>query len=365
MKLAIEAGLAASPRPTGVEYYARNLLEAVAQVGAPEDEVHAYLPPQGGPELSTSKVRLHRRPDLNTQLKTPWLCARTWLDRISVIYSFGLWSSAWARGRKAITVYDLIFKEFPDCYFAGIPEQLDWQLRAVLPRCSAVAVCSKATEEALRRHYAYQGLTIVLGGAARSVFAPGPPEPLKGPLSEIHRPFFLSVGRLDRRKNIPTLVRAYRRLVSEGHACDLVLVGPQDSGSDELQSCLSESSVPGERIWLPGYVTEPELLALYRSALGFVFPSLAEGFGLPILEALACRTPVICAGVSAMKEFADRGTLTVSSPLEPAAWTACMQQLLEDENLRNTLAEQGLQHSRNFSWKVCAERLLQGLRALV
>lgn len=366
LRVGIDGGLACSPRPTGVEHFARSLLGELVRVHAPEVAWFVYLPPFGDPGLeSSASVTLRHRPDVNTLIKTPWLVAQTWRDRVEVVLAFGHLLPKGVFGRQVRTIHDTAFDEFPDCYPPGSPETAHAQVKEACARSARLLVPSEATRTCVARDYGYPAARIdVLGEGAREAFRPDGPQALPEAMRQrgVLPPFFLTVGRLDRRKNLERVVAAYRRLLRDGAACGgLVVVGPDDSGADAIRARVAADPVPGERIVFTGYLEEGDLAALYRLAAAVVYPSLAEGFGLPVLEGMASGTPVITSNRSSLAEVAGDGALLVD-PLSTEDLAAAMRQVLTDPILRSQLQSRGLRRAREFSWQAAAERTVAALR---
>lgn len=364
-RIAIDASLACSKRPTGVEHFARSLLAELVRLDLPEVEWCVYLPPFGDPgcELPPT-VRTRYRPDVNTLIKQPWFAAQTWRDHVDVVYAFGHLSMPACRGKYVLTVHDLAFEEYPDCYPPGAPETARTQVRETCRRATRIVVPSEATRQALIAGYGYpsQKIDVILEGS-RDVFSPGAPGPLPARVIEagIRDPFLLSVGRLDRRKNVERVIEAYRTLVRRGVPCGgLVIAGPDDSGAPEVRARLEAGRVEGERIVTTGYVQEEELLSLNRQAAVVVYPSLAEGFGLPVLEAMACGTAVVTSNVSSMPEVAGDAALLVD-PHSADAIADALQRVLTETGLREKLQARGLRQAQKLTWKASAERLAASL----
>lgn len=365
VRIGIEAGLASSKHPTGVEHYARSLLYELLRLEAPEVEWFVYLSPHadtGAPMPSGVNARF--RPDVNTLIKTPWLIANTWRDRLDVLYSFGHRLPPGCCGRRVITVYDTAFDQFPDCYPPGDAQIAHAEVSQSLSLSRAAVVPSAATREALVASYGYAAANVhVMLGGFRSSFQPGVPGPLPDRVTEagIEAPFILSVGRLDRRKNVERVIEAYRLLLRQGVPCGgLVIVGPDDTGTAEVRERLQQSRVAGERIVTTGYLGDAGLVPLYQAAAVFAYPSLAEGFGLPVLEAMACGTPTVTSKVSSMPEVASSAALLVD-PMDTADITGAIGRILSTPPLRDQLSEAGIQRSRELTWKRSAELVLHGL----
>lgn len=366
IRVGIDGSLACSKRPTGVEWFARAMLAELIHLAAPDVDWFLYLPPYGDPGVPIPPhVSARYRPDVNTLIKTPWLVAQTWRDRLDVVHAFGHLLPNGCRGRRLITVHDTAFDAYPDCYPAGDAERAHAQVAEACAKAARIVVPSDATRANLIRDYGYPEARIdILYEGARPNFSPGQPGPLpeKVRAAGITGPFLLCVGRIDRRKNLERVIQAYREVVRAGTPCGgLVIAGPEDSGSAEVRQRLADGTVPGERIVATGYVTDEELVDLYRAAAALVYPSLAEGFGLPVLEAMTCGTPVITSNVSSMPEVAGNAGLLVD-PADTAAIAAAMRLLLTDPEVSERLKRDGRAQAARFSWKASAERLLDSVR---
>lgn len=173
-------------------------------------------------------------------------------------------------------------------------------------------------------------------------------------------PYVLWVGTLEPRKNVGTLVRAFGAVARapEPPPHRLVLVGP---GGWLRRGLLPEEELArvGDRLRVLGHVPEADLRALYAGAELFCLPSLHEGFGLPVLEAMAQGTPVLCADVPALAEVSD-GAARLAPPLDVEGWSAALHELLQDAGLRSALAGRGLARAGELSW----ERCVRGTRAV-
>ncbi|MDP1603023.1 MAG: glycosyltransferase family 1 protein, partial [Legionella sp.] len=158
----------------------------------------------------------------------------------------------------------------------------------------------------------------------------------------IKKPYFLFVGTREPRKNLITLIQAWKIMNSKTH--DLVITGTE--GNVFAQVASRASSVP--------YIPDDDLPALYSGAAAFVFPSLYEGFGLPILEALACGTPVIASDTLVFTEIFEDAVLPIN-PLDPKEIANAMQTVVEDKMLASDLRGRGLQKAAQFSWDKSAQ----------
>lgn len=174
----------------------------------------------------------------------------------------------------------------------------------------------------------------------------------------VKRPFILSVCSLEPRKNLDRLIRAYSRLVdSERLPHQLVLVGRAGWKSSRLAALTEERGLT-DRVRLTGYVSDDDLLQLYNQADLFVYPSLYEGFGLPLLEAMTCGVPLVSSRAGSLGEVAGDAAILVD-PQSEEEMASGMRRGLSDDALRGRLIEAGLERVREFSWDEMAGRICQ------
>lgn len=172
--------------------------------------------------------------------------------------------------------------------------------------------------------------------------------------------FILTVGSLEPRKNIPRLLQAYASLLKKGFQHTLVHVGPKGWLYDEIYSEVERLSL-NEKVRFLGRIPLPDLVSLYNAATLFVYPSLYEGFGLPVLEAMACGCPVITSNISSLPEVAgDAGILVDPSDVSQIADS--IESVCEDKQKAGLLKNAGIKRAKEFSWKRCAKETLDVYR---
>jgi glycosyltransferase involved in cell wall biosynthesis len=249
------------------------------------------------------------------------------------------------RGRSVVTVHDMSFELLPE-----LEDRFDgWALRRAVPmavrRAELVFTVSEWTKRDILRHYRLreEKVVVTLNGVSE-VFGPCGPR-LDRP------PFLLFVGALRPRKDPVAALECYRLLGRTD--LDLVMVGP-DKGLRPQVEALVERHGMSRRVHLLGHVTTAELAALYRSAQCFVFPSRYEGFGLPVLEAMASGTPVVASSSGAIPEVAGDACLLVP-PSSPGDLADAVKVALSD---RERLVEEGLRRAAMFSWREVGRRTL-------
>jgi glycosyltransferase involved in cell wall biosynthesis len=180
------------------------------------------------------------------------------------------------------------------------------------------------------------------------------------PPADISTPYLLFVSTLEPRKNVVGVLRAFRLLAEWGYQGDLVLVGHWGWRTDAIRDELETSPVR-DRIRHLDYIDRPMLAALYGGADALLFPSWIEGFGLPLLEGMACGTPVITSGTTAMPEIAGPAAVYVD-PESPHSIASATAALLRDPDHRDRLVALGRERAEKFSWDRAAEATAQVLR---
>lgn len=254
-----------------------------------------------------------------------------------------------------LTVHDLIFKLFPQHH-----KRLNyWYLNVAMPlfvrRADRVIAISETTKRDLMREYGTPEEKIsVVYEAAAPHFAPPPAEQIAEIRARYGLPerYLLTVGTIEPRKNLPRLVEALAALRRADPALRLVVVGARGwllEGFDDAIETFGQQ----EAVILPGFVPDEDLPALYAGATVTVLASLYEGFGLPVLEAMACGSPVACSATSSLGEIAGEAALTFD-PADVEAITAALRRLLAEPDLRDDLCRRGLARAAEFSWERAA-----------
>jgi glycosyltransferase involved in cell wall biosynthesis len=255
-----------------------------------------------------------------------------------------------------VTVHDLAFLVVPSAFPSRWRTMFRMGLRAAVKRADALIAPSRATaEDLLSRTKVDPAKVHVIPEAASLAWGEGDADEtltrLKVPL-----PYLLSVGTLEPRKNLVRLIRAYRRAASSGLPHALVLAGPMGWRHQTLLREIALSG-PGEVV-LTGAMSPAELDALYRGASAFVYPALYEGFGLPVIEAMARGVPTICSNTSSLPEVAGDAALGVN-PASVREIASAIQSLLTDSVMAERLADLGRARADRFSWDEAARLTVQ------
>lgn len=254
-----------------------------------------------------------------------------------------------------VTVYDLTFMRYP--------ERLT-PLRRLYLRLFTELTCRRARRILAISHSTKRDLVELLGipdekivvtplGYDQERFRPLPREAVAAFKQRKGLPdrFWLYVGTLEPRKNLVTLVNAYAALPASERR-PLVLAGGKGWMTDDLFAAIEAHALQDD-ITLPGFIPDEELPLWYNSAEVFIFPSVFEGFGLPVLEAMACGTPVLTSDVSSLPEVAQGAGLCLP-PHDVSLWTDTLSRVYYDAAWRETAQGRGLQKAQQFSWETTA-----------
>jgi len=254
-----------------------------------------------------------------------------------------------------VTLHDVLHETHPDYYPGGMRVLMRRLYPRTARRAALVLTCSEYSRRAIIRLYGLpEDHIAAIPLAADEDFRPAQDAAAREAAKTVaarygvHGKYVLFVGRVEPRKNIPGLVRAFRALAGGGHGeLTLVIAGMVDPlFSARLADDLGQDD---PQVAMIGRVTPEDLPHLYRGAELFAFPSHAEGFGLPPLEAMACGIPVICSNATSLPEVMGDGGILVA-PHDTTALVQAMERVLVDDQLRTRLIAQGLAQSRRFSW---------------
>jgi glycosyltransferase involved in cell wall biosynthesis len=258
-----------------------------------------------------------------------------------------------------LTVHDLIFRDLPRHH-----KPLNrWYLNLTLPlycrRASHIVAVSAQTRRDLVAAYRLPPEKItVIHEAADSRFRPQPAEAVAAVRARYRLPerYVLFISTIEPRKNLTRLLTAFERVHAAGLTDAFVVVGKRGWLYDDFFAAVEHSSAQRAVIF-PGWVADADLPAVYAGAQALAFPSLFEGFGLPVLEAMACGTPVVCSNSSSLPEIAGDAALQVD-PRDVDALAAALHRVLTDLALCEELRQKGFIQAGRFTWEETARQTL-------
>jgi alpha-1,3-rhamnosyl/mannosyltransferase len=266
------------------------------------------------------------------------------------------------RSKSMVLIHDIAFRLFPDSLTPRHRSFLEHNVPRWMKRATVVVTPSASAKHDIAENFQVSPnrIAVIPNGVDLDKFSPRPQEDIEAVRSKYLLPadYILFVGNLEPRKNLSRLISAYTGLPHELHEkYALVLVGGFSWLGGELDAQIEQAQQAGARIVQPsGYVTDEDLPAVYSGARIFAWPTLHEGFGMPILEALGTGTPVLTARNSSLPEVAGDAVLYVNAESEMEI-TDGLQRLLTDEPLRKKLISAGHAQAAKFTWTLAARKL--------
>ncbi len=357
---------------TGLGNYARDVLRILHRHG-PEHEYYAYTPDGGRQVFSLEGGRFHVRTPrgpLGRALPSAWRQAGILpdlrRDEIRVFHGLSNELPLWIERSgvaSVVTIHDLIFERFPSLYPRVDRAIYRWKFRSAAARADLVVAVSEQTKADLVERYGVPPARIrVVHPSCHPAFQ-APPSP--GALAEAARArglperFFLSVGTIERRKNLLLVLRALEGL----RGVPLVVVGRETPYAAEVRAFARDRGLAGRVRFLTG-VSAPELSALYRLSDALVYPSVFEGFGIPIVEALFSGTPVVTTRGGCFAEAGGPGSAYVD-PQDPEELRAALREIWEDPERRARMREAGLAYAARFRDEIVAGEMLAAYDAAI
>jgi glycosyltransferase involved in cell wall biosynthesis len=358
--IALDATYAVDPEPSGVAVYSRRLIDTLATLDSPDRFLLCYRLSRWGHRkkfLRPSPLPGGRGPRFSTRIiqepLTFWL---PW--QAQLFHSLAQRPPAFHFQKEVVTVFDIFPITGYDYSTPEFQRKFSALLREAVERAARVITLSEATARQLVQHLgtAREKIRVIPGGVDL------PPDIMTADERERERErwvgngnqMVLSVGVLQTRKNSLNAVRALATLPANYR---MVLAGANGHGSEAVHECIRSEGL-ASRIITPGYVSAERLPALYQAASVFLFPSFEEGFGLPILEAMAYGVPVVASNTSCLPEVGGDAAI-YADPHDPAEIAAQVQRVVEDSALRQNMIQEGHARAREFSWRRAAKATLK------
>lgn len=305
-----------------------------------------------------SLVRMPKRPGaLRLGLQLPWLQWRHKLDLLHMQYKLPLLSM----GRYACTIHDVLFETHPQYFEPAFARQMHYFCTRSAREATLLLTVSNYSRQEMVRQYGLppEAVHVTANAVDHTRFFPGPDgEALVRDLGLEPGRYILTVGRLEPRKNHVTLLKAYASLGPKSPP--LVIVGQRDFQHDAVFETMTALGL-NDRVKILEKVSDTQLPAVLRHAQVFAYPTFAEGFGMPVLEAMASGVPVITANTTSLPEVAGDAALLVH-PSDVQGLCAALTEVLQDERRAQAMVNAGLRQAARFSWETSAQTLLAGIR---
>ena len=350
--IGLDASRSVSAQPTGTELYSRHLIEALLSSAPDRFSFHLYFnqAPQSEIRNQKSEIRVIPFPRLWTHFR---LSAEMLLHRPDLLFVPAHVLPIIHPRRSVVTVHDLGYLYFPEAHPPRQRWYLDRSTRWHTRTAAHLLADSAATKRDLINQYHADPDTITvaypgLDPSVKRVDDPAEIARIKAKY-RIDGDYLLYLGTIQPRKNLQRLIEAFSQLPIANS--QLLLAGKPGWYSDQL---LQQAN---DRVNFIGYVEAADKNALLSGATAFVFPSLYEGFGFPVLEAMACGVPVLCSNTSSLPEVAGDAALLVN-PLEVNDIARGLLEITTNDDLRQTLIERGYRQAQTFTWQACADVVL-------
>jgi glycosyltransferase involved in cell wall biosynthesis len=350
--IGIDASRSVSAQPTGTELYSRYLIEALLNHASNRFSFRLYFNqlPQSTFSNQHSAIRVIPFPRLWTHLR---LSTEMLLHRPDLVFVPAHVLPIIHPRRSVVTVHDLGYLYFPEAHPPRQRWYLDRSTRWHKIAAAHLLADSAATKRDLINNYHADPdkITVAYPGLDPSIKRVADPNEIARVKAKYHidGDYLLYLGTIQPRKNLQRLIAAFA-------ACNLhpalVLAGKPGWYSEQLLQHTND------HVKFIGYVEAADKSALLSGAKAFVFPSLYEGFGFPVLEAMACGVPVLCSNTSSLPEVAGDAALLVN-PLEADDIARGLLEIMTNEDLRKTLIERGYQQAQRFTWQACADVVLK------
>jgi glycosyltransferase involved in cell wall biosynthesis len=385
---AIDASSANKEKRTGVENYAFHLIEAMKHEPLLEGErvvlfsstilqgALASLPTEWESRVLNWSLPLLKKSDDRHKFSTfGWMQGRVSWEllrrRPNVLFVPAQGLPRFFFGTPVVTtVHDIAFRRISNLYDPKARRRIASATKRSIKRASHLLVVSAFTHDEVHDvyHVKEERMTITPLSADLSVYRRMDNQTIESVLRKyrLGHNFFLFVGRLEKKKNVATLIRAFELFKQNrgiGDPFELVLAGEPGYGYDEIKTYI-DRSLQHELIREIGYVADEEVAALMNVATALCFPSWYEGFGIPNLEAMACGTVLLTSDISVHHEVAGEAAVFIS-PKDPDAWARQMGRLVDDSTLHDQLIENGTMRVCEFSWQRTAVQTWAILRSLV
>ncbi len=358
-------------RGAGINGYIYQLLRHLPAVGAQSLQPVAYLHDARFEDVAGLVVRRSRWDTSGPWRRIAWEQTRlAILSRgLDLLHGLAFASPLACACPTVVTVHDLSFLRFPSAFRRFNRVYLSFITRISTRKATRVIAVSESTrQDVIALCGVPSGRVVVVPNGVAEDFGPADLAEVEGFRRHKGLPerFILSLGTLEPRKNITRLLEAYafwlRELATDSQPVPaLVIAGSKGWFYNTIFACVCDLGLT-DRVIFPGFVPSEELPWWYRAAELFIYPSLYEGFGLPVLEAMACGTPTITSDISSLPEVAGDAALLVD-PGDPQALATAIARVLTEPELAIAMRTAGLAQASRFSWKRTAAETIAVYRA--
>lgn len=371
MVIGIDASRANLSKRTGTEWYSYNLIINLAKIDS-QNRYFLYSKEPLQEELRDLPPNFKNKV-LNWPPRRLWTQIRLSLEMLinppEILFVPAHTIPLIHPSRTITTCHDIGFERFPQLYSKTDLKYHRWAMKLAVKKAQRIIAVSQFTKNEIIDVYNInpEKVVVIYHGFNKDIY-----HPIKDELKvnsilkkyKISKPFILYIGRLELKKNTPGLVKAFGILKqSKRWPHKLVLTGQEGYGSDEINKNINSFKLFNEVIKV-GYIPAKDLPFIISATDLFILPSFYEGFGLPVLEAMACGCPVIASRIASLPEIVGEAGFLVN-PRNPEDIMRAMDRVLEDQNLREQMIQKGFKWVQNFSWEKSALKTLEVLKSMM
>jgi len=368
MLIAMDARAANNAQISGGGIYLKSLIEAIARLDT-ENSYCLYLNqpkseffPKYGANFTT---KILRAPYGWTQFRLP---ISLFSDKPDIYFSYHHWLPlVTPKCKKIVTIHDLAFLNYPEYFGKGIANYLKYSTRNAIQKADKIITISQYSKNDIIVNYNVneEKICVIYHGYDRIFDIQRNPETSRRILNKynISHEYLFFLGDLHLRKNPIRSIDAFQQFKGK-HQTDhkLVIAGRSDYLADRIFAHANNNKIK-EHVVFTGYIDRNDLPYLMSSATALLFPSLFEGFGIPLLEAMASSTPIITSNITSMPEIVgDAGILI--DPYDANSIEAAIEEIVFDRSKREYLIAAGLKRANNFSWDKTAKETLEVFNSL-
>jgi glycosyltransferase involved in cell wall biosynthesis len=364
MKIGIDA-TSLCRKITGIEYYTLNLVKNILKMNT-KNEFLILFRKKIHPEINdlNSKAKFLICP-INNQV----FCEQIWIpyiaikEKVDFMHFPAFPPGLLYFGRCVFTIFDAIVWKYPETLtWKGKGYMRPLTMLGAIKAKKIITISENAKRDIVQYAHIPNEKVINAGISIKEIFKPYHNRKKFSKIIKkfnLQTKFILSVGTIGPRKNIITLFKAIKIISNKNKIPDykLVLVGRKASGSNVILKYIIDLGL-AKKVIVTGYISEEELLGLYNLADVFVCPSIYEGFGLPVLEAMACGTPVITSNTSSLPEVVNDAAILIE-PLNEHQLADAIYNVLSDNKLRAELIAKGFNRVKKFSWKETSNKVIE------
>jgi glycosyltransferase involved in cell wall biosynthesis len=366
MIIGIDGNEANTDKRVGIGQYSYNILSYIYAIDDPDVDIQVMLKDTPRKDLPKErrgwKYEVFGPKKLWTQIALPVRLFQK-SPRVQTFFTPSHYSPRFAPCKRAISIMDLSYLYFPDLFTKKDLYQLTEWTKYSATKASKIFTISEYSKQSIIKEYEKREDEVIVTypGYDTDLFkTDGSSDTDIYKKYEIAGPYILFVGTLQPRKNVVRLIEAFQLLTKHHPDVQLVIAGKKGWLYEEI---IEKADALGKKIVRIDFVPDKDLPALYRNALCYVLPSLYEGFGIPVVEAMACGTPVVASNITSLPEVvADAGVLVDPTNVQEIANGIRIAAF--DEPLRKELRRKGLERVKKFDWKTCAQKTLDELKTI-